>query len=222
MRDDLTRIASSLTVGLDHKKGNVSLLGRGAVLKHVAHEAGRKHLARAAVAVALDQAAYDLRACDHATYEIFNAFAPGAYSSREFIKEMGKWLMENGKKENSLVKLAYEHDVPIFCPAFVADCLETLEEIGATYVPATPGWGEIVKNLETVPVVALALGPTAGLGAARVVASHYSIMVKGLSQIFAAGPAVVDALGEACVLAFTYSHGHGNPIADRNTDSHCD
>ncbi len=75
--------------------------------------------------------------------------------------------------------------------------VKTLEEIGATYGPATPGWGEIVKNLETVPVVALALGPTAGLGAARVVASHYSIMVKGLSQLFAAGPAVVEAIGEA-------------------------
>ena len=75
--------------------------------------------------------------------------------------------------------------------------VRTLEEIGATYVPATPGWGEVVKNLETVPVVALALGPTAGLGAARVVASHYSIMVKGLSQVFAAGPAVVEAIGEA-------------------------
>ncbi len=75
--------------------------------------------------------------------------------------------------------------------------VKTLEEIGATYVPATPGWVEIVKNLETVPVVALALGPTAGLGAARVVASHYSIMVKGLSQLFAAGPAVVEAIGEA-------------------------
>ncbi len=75
--------------------------------------------------------------------------------------------------------------------------VKTLEEIGATYVPATPGWGEIVRNLETVPVVALALGPTAGLGAARVVASHYSIMVRGLSQLFAAGPAVVEAIGEA-------------------------
>jgi deoxyhypusine synthase len=31
---------------------------------------------------------------------------------------MGKYLVENGKKDNSLVKLAYEHDVPIFCPAF--------------------------------------------------------------------------------------------------------
>lgn len=74
--------------------------------------------------------------------------------------------------------------------------VRTLEDIGATYVPAVPGWGHVVKNLETVPVVALALGPTAGLGAARVVASHYSIMVKGLSQLFAAGPAVVEAIGE--------------------------
>src|SRR3546814_5622801 len=43
---------------------------------------------------------------------------PRPYSSRAFIREMGKWLAKNGKKENSLVKLAYEHDVPIFCPAF--------------------------------------------------------------------------------------------------------
>ncbi len=71
-----------------------------------------------------------------------------------------------------------------------------LEDIGATYVPAVPGWSEVVTNLDTVPVVALALGPTAGLGAARTVASHYCVMVKGVSQIFAAGPAVVEALGE--------------------------
>ena len=74
--------------------------------------------------------------------------------------------------------------------------VKTLEQIGATYIPAVPGWSDVVKNLETVPVVALALGPTAGLGAARTVASHYSIMVRGLSQVFAAGPAVVDGLGE--------------------------
>ncbi|MEE1878089.1 acyl-CoA carboxylase subunit beta [Altererythrobacter litoralis] len=73
--------------------------------------------------------------------------------------------------------------------------VKTLEQIGATYIPAVPGWSDVVTNLETVPVVALALGPTAGLGAARTVASHYSIMVRGLSQIFAAGPAVVDGLG---------------------------
>lgn len=74
--------------------------------------------------------------------------------------------------------------------------VKTLETMGATYVPHVPGWHHVVANLDEVPVVALALGPTAGLGAARVVASHYSVMVQGLSQLFAAGPAVVAAIGE--------------------------
>ena len=74
--------------------------------------------------------------------------------------------------------------------------VKTLEMTGYTYVPMTPGWDHIVKNLESVPVVALALGPTAGLGAARTVASHYSVMVKEVSQIFAAGPVVAAQIGE--------------------------
>lgn len=60
----------------------------------------------------------DLQACDHTIYEIANSLEPRAYSSREFIKEMGKYLVKHGKKKNSLVKLAYEKNVPIFCPAF--------------------------------------------------------------------------------------------------------
>ena len=47
-----------------------------------------------------------------------------------------------------------------------------------------------------MPVVALGLGAVAGLGAARLVASHYSVMVRGLSQMFTAGPPVVEAAGE--------------------------
>jgi deoxyhypusine synthase len=60
-----------------------------------------------------------LQDCDHTIYEIANSLEPKPYSSRAFIREMGKYLVEHGKKDNSLVKLAYEHDVPIFCPAFV-------------------------------------------------------------------------------------------------------
>ncbi|WP_300974709.1 deoxyhypusine synthase [Sphingomonas sp. LHG3406-1] len=59
-----------------------------------------------------------LQDTDFTIGKIADTLEPRPYSSREFIKEMGKWLLENGKKENSLVKLAYEHDVPIFCPAF--------------------------------------------------------------------------------------------------------
>ncbi|MEM9014658.1 MAG: carboxyl transferase domain-containing protein [Pseudomonadota bacterium] len=74
--------------------------------------------------------------------------------------------------------------------------VKMLEQMGFTYVPFVPGWEHVAKNLKTVPVVSLALGPTAGLGAARTVASHYAVMVKGLAQIFTAGPPVVAALGE--------------------------
>ncbi|MDB5697293.1 MAG: deoxyhypusine synthase [Alphaproteobacteria bacterium] len=59
-----------------------------------------------------------LQQTDHTIGAIANSLEPRPYSSRAFIREMGKWLVENGKKDNSLVKLAYEHDVPIFCPAF--------------------------------------------------------------------------------------------------------
>ena len=60
-----------------------------------------------------------LQDCDFTINKIANELDPKAYSSRAFIREMGRYLSEHGKKENSLVKLAYEHDVPIFCPAFV-------------------------------------------------------------------------------------------------------
>ena len=65
-----------------------------------------------------------------------------------------------------------------------------------TYIPGNPGWNWVVENLSTIPVIALALGPVAGLGAARAVTSHFSIMVKEISQMFVAGPPVVKRVGE--------------------------
>ena len=59
-----------------------------------------------------------LQVCDSTIRQIADSLPPKAYSSREFIKEMGKYLQKNAKKTNSLVQNAYENDVPIFCPAF--------------------------------------------------------------------------------------------------------
>jgi acetyl-CoA carboxylase carboxyltransferase component len=76
--------------------------------------------------------------------------------------------------------------------------VRTLEEMGFTYVPFVPGFELTGANLSRVPVVAAALGPVAGLGAARVVASHFSVIVEGTAQLFVAGPPVVAAaMGEA-------------------------
>ncbi|WP_354698399.1 Propionyl-CoA carboxylase beta chain [Paraconexibacter sp. AEG42_29] len=69
--------------------------------------------------------------------------------------------------------------------------VKTLTSMGYSYVPPLPGADLAIDNLARVPVVAAALGPCAGLGAARVVLSHFSVIVDGLAQLFVAGPPVV-------------------------------
>jgi acetyl-CoA carboxylase carboxyltransferase component len=73
--------------------------------------------------------------------------------------------------------------------------VKTLEQMGFSYVPPLPGFDLVVENLSIVPVAAAALGPVAGLGAARVVCSHFSVIVKGTAQLFVAGPPVVAMAG---------------------------
>ena len=75
--------------------------------------------------------------------------------------------------------------------------VKTLETSGVTYVPALPGWDHVTGSLGTVPVVSLGLGAVAGLGAARLVSSHYAVLVQGIGRMFAAGPALVTAAGRA-------------------------
>ncbi len=60
----------------------------------------------------------DLQKCDHTIFQIANSLEARPYSSREFIWEMGKFLKKNSKKKESLIELAYDNNVPIFCPAF--------------------------------------------------------------------------------------------------------
>ncbi|KIJ63181.1 hypothetical protein HYDPIDRAFT_176205 [Hydnomerulius pinastri MD-312] len=62
---------------------------------------------------------------------------------------------------------------------------------GATYVPPLAGLGQSMDALAVVPVVSALLGPVVGLGAAKAATSHFSVMLKDLSQMFAAGPPVV-------------------------------
>jgi len=68
----------------------------------------------------------ELRICDDTIEEITNSLEPRAYSSREFIREMGAWLEREGKTPqgggvDSIIFAAYEKQVPIFVPAF-SDC----------------------------------------------------------------------------------------------------
>ena len=60
----------------------------------------------------------ELQACDQAICDVANKLEPRSYTSREFVKELGKYLKTNAKKKGSLIEAAYDNDVPIFCPAF--------------------------------------------------------------------------------------------------------
>jgi len=59
-----------------------------------------------------------LQICDNTIKQIADSLEPKPYSSRQFIAQMGRFLLENAKKKDSLVQVSYENDVPIFCPAF--------------------------------------------------------------------------------------------------------
>ena len=60
----------------------------------------------------------ELQACDQTICDVANTLEPRAFTSREFIKELGNYLKKNSKKKGSLIETAFEHNVPIFCPAF--------------------------------------------------------------------------------------------------------
>ncbi len=70
--------------------------------------------------------------------------------------------------------------------------VKTIEMAGRTYIPELRGWETVVQHLGVAPSVSLALGSVAGIGAARVATSHYSLIVKSSAQMMIAGPALVD------------------------------
>ncbi|TRZ67204.1 MAG: propionyl-CoA carboxylase [Rhodocyclaceae bacterium] len=63
---------------------------------------------------------------------------------------------------------------------------------GHTVFPGVDGYERAVQLLGTVPVVSAVLGTAAGGPAGRAILAHWSVMVKGSSQIFAAGPPVIE------------------------------
>ncbi len=68
---------------------------------------------------------------------------------------------------------------------------------GFVVFPGVDGFERSVELLGEVPVASAVLGTAAGGPAGRAILSHFSVMVDGTSQIFAAGPPVVKrSLGQ--------------------------
>jgi acetyl-CoA carboxylase carboxyltransferase component len=124
---------------------------------------------------------------------------PVVVAGDDFTVRGGSADMAGKRKQEVAEQMARELRLPIIRlidGSGGGGSVKTYEQTGFTYVPANPAWDDVVANLATVPVVSLALGSVAGLGAARAVTSHYSMIVKGTAQMFIAGPPVVKQIGE--------------------------
>jgi acetyl-CoA carboxylase carboxyltransferase component len=124
---------------------------------------------------------------------------PVVVAGDDFTVRGGSADLSGKRKQEVAEQMAHELRLPmvrLIDGSGGGGSVKTYEQTGFTYVPANPAWDDVVANLATVPVVSLALGSVAGLGAARVVTSHYSMIVKGTAQMFTAGPPVVKQIGE--------------------------
>ncbi|MEA3218513.1 MAG: hypothetical protein QOJ19_4669 [Acidimicrobiia bacterium] len=124
---------------------------------------------------------------------------PVIISGDDFTVRGGSSELSIPKKSQMVEQLALELEIPIIRlidGMGGGGSVKELETIGRTYVPDLWFWPYVVESLATVPQVSLALGSVAGIGAARVVTSHYSLMVQDISLMMIAGPALIDHAGE--------------------------
>ena len=101
--------------------------------------------------------------------------------------------------------------------------VKTIEDIGRTYIPGNTNWDVVVNAMSEIPIVATAHGSIAGICAARVAASHFSIMIKGNSQVFIAGPPVVERAFSQPIdkedLGGSKIHAHGSGVVDNEVET---
>ena len=71
--------------------------------------------------------------------------------------------------------------------------VEGFQALGRTYIPDGAFFGPLSEILTVAPVASAILGPTAGGLAPMPCLSHFSVMVKGIGQVFPGGPPVVKA-----------------------------
>jgi acetyl-CoA carboxylase carboxyltransferase component len=120
---------------------------------------------------------------------------PVIVSGDDFTVRGGSSEASIGAKRNQAEGLAAELQLPhvrLVDGMGGGGSVKSIEMSGRTYIPRIAGWDTVVGHLSVAPSVSLALGSVAGIGAARVATSHYSVIVKNTAQMMIAGPALVD------------------------------
>jgi methylmalonyl-CoA decarboxylase subunit alpha len=116
-----------------------------------------------------------------------------AFSGGDFTIRGGASDASIGNKGQFAEKLALETRIPyVRLLDATGGSVKTFEKIGRTYLPGNAGTNLSAELLQNVPVVSAVLGSVAGLPAVQACLCHFSVMVKGTSQVFVAGPKVVE------------------------------
>jgi len=141
-----------------------------------------------------------------------------ALVAEDFTVRGGSSEATSPEKWQYIERFALEYKLPLVRLVETAGgSINLLKQSGGTKIPGYPHW-PLADLLGVVPVVGVALGASAGLGAVRVVCSHFSVMVAGTSFVFAGGPAVVKpGVGEDVTkeqLGGASVHARGSGVAD--------
>ena len=120
---------------------------------------------------------------------------PALVSGDDFTVRGGSADATLPEKRNTAEGMAFELKLPhirLVDGMGGGGSVKTIETAGRTYIPQLRGWETVVNHLAVAPSVSLALGSVAGIGAARVATSHYSVIVRESAQMMIAGPALVE------------------------------
>lgn len=116
-----------------------------------------------------------------------------ALSGGDFTIRGGASDAAIGDKRGFAERLALETRIPyVRLLDATGGSVRTFEQIGRTYLPGDSGTHLSAELMQHVPVVSAVMGSVAGLPAVHACMCHFNIMVKGTSQVFVAGPRVVE------------------------------
>lgn len=93
-------------------------------------------------------------------------------------------------------KLALKNKIPVMKlvdGSSGGGSVSTIKTQGYSYIPHVVVLSTVVKQLNAgIPNLGAVVGPAIGLGAARVVSTHFSVMAADIGSLFNAGPKVVE------------------------------
>ncbi|KFX99275.1 hypothetical protein V490_01861 [Pseudogymnoascus sp. VKM F-3557] len=154
----------------------------------------------------------------------------GALRRRKVVFTADDFSIRAGHADGALIqktiymeKLAIELRLPIIKlvdGSSGGGSVTTIKTLGYSYIPGVPSFKEVAKQLELgIPNLGAVVGPAIGLGAARVVACHFSVMAADIGSLFNAGPKVVANATFEEGLSFTDLGGPGMHCTNGTIDN---